>query len=358
MPEKERHIINQGKTILEALGQLNSLSGTAAMTLIATDGNGVMTGTLTDGDIRRSILAGHPLDAPVSEVMHREFSALRPGDNGAAIFREMRRLGIRLLPMLDSNGYVIRLYDLDKTHSILPLSAMIMAGGRGERLRPMTDTVPKPLLEIGGKAIIDYNIDAMLESGIEDIRISTRYLADKIASHFANPVRGVRVRCITEQKPLGTIGALALVDDFLHDDILVMNSDLLTTAAFDDMYIKHKEENADITIGAIPYTISVPYAILATKDQHVTSLQEKPTYSYYANAGIYIISKKAAALISAGERIDATDMISRAIATGMTVIYFPINGIWIDIGSPADFRHAQEIMKYHHNTKRNNNKDI
>lgn len=351
MLETKRHLIKQDLTILEALGRLNELSGTT-MTLIVTDGNGIMTGTLTDGDIRRSILSGHLLNDPVSQVMHRDFSALRPGHADAGTFKEMRKKGIRLVPMLDNDGSVIRLYDLDKTRAILPLSAMIMAGGRGERLRPMTDDTPKPLLQIGGKAIIDYNVEALAESGIEDITVSVRYLADKIISHFDRPVSGVNVRCIVEDKPLGTIGALSLVNDFTHDDILVMNSDLLTTITFEDMYVRHRDEQADITIGAIPYTVSVPYAILATEGHHVTSLQEKPTYSYYANAGIYIFSRKAANMIEPGERIDATDLIARAIKEQMNVVYFPINGTWIDVGSQADFRHAQEIMKYHHSTNR------
>lgn len=344
----DRHLIKQDATILEALDKLNRLSG-SAMTLIVTDSSGIMTGTVTDGDIRRSLISGHGLEEKVSEVMNREFKAIHPGQFDATSFHSFRNMGIRLLPVLDGNGIPVRLLDLNKIRSMLPLSALIMAGGKGERLRPLTLTTPKPLLEIDGKAIIDYNVEALVSHGIDNITVSTRYLSEQIIDHFSHPVAGTEVKCIVEDRQLGTIGALSLVD-VPFGNIIVMNSDLLTTIAFDEMYIKHISEQAAITVAAIPYSVSVPYAILATDGASVTAIEEKPTYSYYANAGIYIVSSKAAALIKAGESIDATDLIDRAIPQNMKVAYFPLNGTWIDVGSPADFAHAAEIMRYHNST--------
>ncbi len=343
-----RHIINDKTSLLEALRQLNHLSG-EEMTLLAVNDNGTMTGTITDGDIRRKLIGGTTLSSPVSDAMNRQFKYLQEEEIDVVHMRQCRQKGITLLPLLDSNGKIKHIYDLTVTRTVLPISAILMAGGKGERLRPLTNSTPKPLLEIGGKAIIDYNIEALASVGINDITVTTRYLAQQIHEHFSNPVAGIQVKCVEETIPLGTIGAASLIPRKKgKGDTLVMNSDLLTTISFEDLYLKHIEENADITIAAIPYAVSVPYAILATNGTVVTSIEEKPSYSYYANAGIYIISNELLDTLPSNERTDATDLIERAIDTGKRVIYFPINGTWIDVGSPTDFKQAQDIMRHHH----------
>ena len=222
-----------------------------------------------------------------------------------------------------------------------------MAGGKGERLRPLTLNTPKPLLEIGGKAIIDYNIEALSSVGINDITVTTRYLAEQIHKHFATPIAGVKVKCVTETQPLGTIGAASLVPRDKEGNTLVMNSDLLTTISFEEMYMRHIEEQADVTIAAIPYVVSVPYAILTTDGVTVNGIEEKPSYSYYANAGIYIFSNKLLDTVPSDSRTDATDLIEQAIDKGLKVVYYPINGTWIDVGSPNDFKQAQDLMRHH-----------
>lgn len=146
--------------------------------------------------------------------------------------------------------------------------------------------------------------------------------------------------------PMGTIGSASLCEVPEDGETIVMNSDLLTTISFEDMYIHHQAENADITIAAIPYNVSVPYAILATDGTRVTSLEEKPSYSYYANAGIYIISNRLLRSLPTDRRTDATDLIDTALGAGLKVTYFPINGTWIDIGSPADYAHARELLRH------------
>lgn len=342
----EQHIIHLSLSLREALAKLNDLSG-GAMTLIVIDDSRRMVGTLTDGDVRRALIAGKSLDSAVSEVMHSDFEWLSSENFDLGKLKNIRAKGIRLIPRLDAEKRIVDLVDLLKTPSILPVSALIMAGGKGERLRPATLTTPKPLLEICGRAIIDYNVEALAAAGIDEIFVSVNYLAEQLEQHFSRPVAGVNAVCVRENIPLGTIGALSLMPDFSNDTVLVMNSDLLTDISFEDMFEKHLSEQADITIAAIPYNLSVPYAILQTDGQRVVSLEEKPVYSYYANAGIYMLSRKAVELVKKGERTDATDLIERAIAAGMNVVYFPINGTWIDVGTPADFRHASDMMKYH-----------
>lgn len=222
-----------------------------------------------------------------------------------------------------------------------------MAGGKGERLRPLTLSTPKPLLEIDGMPIIDYNVRNLSRAGITDVTVTTRYLAEQIIDHFSKPVFGIDVKCVVENQPLGTIGAASLISRDDEGDTLVMNSDLLTTLSLEEMFLLHKAEKADVTIAAIPYSVSVPYAILATQGREVLSLEEKPTYSYYANAGIYIFSNRLLNSIAPDTPTDAPELIEKAMAGGGKTVFFPIDGTWIDIGSPADFRHAEELMRHH-----------
>ena len=339
----DRHRIADNARLIDALGRLNELSG-GVMTLLVTDETDRMVGTLTDGDVRRALLRGVGLDAPVSDAMFRKFRYLLENEVDPAALRRLRSHSFALIPVLDRNGHISRIIDTRVTKTILPVSAILMAGGKGERLRPMTLSTPKPLLKIADKAIIDYNIEALAAVGVTDITVTVNYLAEQLEEHFSKPVADVSVKCVREDRPLGTIGSVALVDIPETGDTIVMNSDLLTTISFEDLYLHHRAQKADITIAAVPYNVSVPYAILDTDGECVTALEEKPSYSYYANAGIYIFSNELLHTLSADERTDATDLIERAIARKKRVCYFPINGTWIDIGSPADFAHARELM--------------
>lgn len=345
----DRHIISSTSTVIDALARLNTLSG-QVMTLFVTDETGRMAGTLTDGDIRRAILAGISLTDAVTEAMNRSFRYLAEGNIDLEALRAWRREGIRLIPLLASDGTVAEIIDTTVTPTRLPLSAILMAGGKGERLRPLTLTTPKPLLEIDGKAIIDYNVEAIERAGIPRIRIAVNYMADKLRSHFEARRNRALIECVGEPAPLGTLGAASLMEHEPGGDTLVMNADILTTLQLEDFYLHHREQRNDITIAAIPYNVAVPYAILTTDpgdSRRVTALEEKPSYGYYANAGIYIISNDLLASLPKGGRTDAPDLIAQAIADGRRVGYFPISGVWIDIGSPADFAHAAELMRQH-----------
>ncbi len=340
-----RHIIEQTHTLKDALRRLNELSG-GVMTLLVIDSDGTMTGTLTDGDIRRAILHGVSLDAPLSEAMKRDFCFIREGQDAVTTLRELRKLHIRLVPVLDADGKIVRIIDTSITPTVIPAGAILMAGGKGERLRPLTLDTPKPLLKVGDRAIIDHNIAALAAVGVTDISVTVNYLAEKLEDHFSQPVAGVNVKCVRETFPMGTIGSATLCDIPADGVTIVMNSDLFTTISFEEMYLHHVTEKADITIAAIPYNVSVPYAILSTDGQRVKALEEKPSYSFYANAGIYIISNRLLHALPEGKRTDATDLIEATIAKGGNVTFFPISGTWIDIGSPADYAHACQLMKH------------
>lgn len=346
----DSHCINSGATLRDALFSLNCLSG-QVMVLFVLDDEGRLVGTLTDGDIRRAILGGASLYDSVSGAAHRNFRYIRHGRPDVEALRAFRANGITLIPVLDDEGKPVDIIDLSRQRTLLPLKAVLMAGGRGERLRPATLTTPKPLLKIEGKAIIDYNIEALAACGVDDITVTTRYLAEQLDEHFSTPVCGVMVKTVREKEPLGTIGAVSLTGVASEDgDTLVMNSDLLTTISFEEMYLLHRRRHADITIAVVPYQVSVPYAILTLDggdSERVTGIEEKPSYSYYANAGIYIFSNEILRMLEPEVRCDATDLIDRAIAAGKNVTYYPIKGTWIDVGSPVDFRQAGELMRHH-----------
>lgn len=343
-----KHLIHRDAPLLDALRMLNDMRG-SSLTLFAIDSGGRITGTLTDGDIRRALLAGATTGSPVSAAEHREFRSVGGPVPDVAALRELRMRGITLVPQLRPDGTPERIIDLSETPTLLPMRALLMAGGKGQRLLPLTATCPKPLLEIGGKAIIDYNIEALAAAGIDDITVSTGHMAEQIEAHFASPVAGVNVRTVRETSPLGTIGAASMLDCTRAGLTLVMNSDLLTTISYEEMYLHHRAEQAAVTIAVIPYTVSVPYAILTTDGSRVTGLEEKPTYSHYANAGIYIFDNDVLAQVPAGERTDATDLILQAIAEGRKVAYYTIRGTWIDVGTPADFRQAEDLLRHARN---------
>ncbi len=347
----QRHTIDAQASILTALQRLNQLSG-EAMTLFVADDTGAVVGTLTDGDIRRALCEGVGTADPVTKAAHKDFAYIdaeaRPDVRGIAA---MRTRGITLVPVLDSGRRLCRVIDLRRTTTLLPVSAILMAGGKGERLRPLTNGTPKPLLALAGRPIIDYNIDALAAVGIRDITVTTGYLAEQLDAHFAggaNAPDGVAVRCVREDFPMGTIGAAALIPHAPGGTTLVMNSDLLTTISFEQMYLRHIDSGADITIAAISYQVSVPFAILATDEGGmVRGIEEKPSYTHYANAGIYLISNDLLASLDPSVRTDATDLVDAAIAAGRRVAYYPVDGIWMDIGTPADFAQACRLMENH-----------
>lgn len=348
----QNYLVTAETPIIDALRRINALPG-GSMTLFVTDPDGRLCGTLTDGDIRRALIAGASVDSPVREAMFRNFRAISHLDSEQATVEKLRGFrsrGITLVPRIDAGSHPTEIIDLRRTHTRLPLRAVLMAGGKGERLRPLTLSRPKPLLEIDGKAIIDYNVEALEACGIRQISVTTRYLAEMIEEHFAARKGGAQVRCVREDAPLGTIGALTLCD--IPDDrgnTLVMNSDLLTTISFEEMYLKHASAGADVTIAVVPYQVTVPFAILELDGDNVTAIAEKPSYSHYANAGIYIFSNQLLRTLPPGERTDAPDLVAQAVARGLKVTYYVINGSWIDVGSPADFRQAGELMRHHRN---------
>ena len=341
-----RHLIAADASILECLEALNALPG-GSMTLFAVDDEGKLCGSLTDGDLRRAMIGGLPLSGKAVAACNRGCMHIGHYDDRYLLVARARRKGITLLPVVEE-GYVVDIIDLRDMKTALPIDAVLMAGGKGERLRPLTIDTPKPLLPVGGIPIIDYNIRELLRNGAERIFVTVNYLKEKIIDHISAtypPGCGSVVECVAEPCRLGTIGSLALVDGLRHDNILVMNSDLLTNIDFEKLYLKHLESGADMTMAVIPYSVSIPFAIIEHENDRLTGLSEKPTYNYYANAGIYMIRRDVIKEINRGSYMDATDLVELLLKKNGNVCYFPIEGTWIDIGSPDDYRHACEMLR-------------
>lgn len=340
-----KYCIHQDSSLLDALVQLNNLHS-VGMTLFVIDDNECVIGTLTDGDIRRAFISGQLLETKVTEAMHKLFSYLSSKED-VGVIRNLRLKNISMVPLLNEGKQLVDIIDLTTTRSALPIDVVLMAGGKGERLRPLTMTTPKPLLKIGDKSIIDRNVERLIEYGIKNISVTVNYLKEQLIDHYAEPVTGdIKVECVAEEHFFGTIGALKLVKEFHNDTILVMNSDLLTDIDYEDFFLHFQQHETMMSAAAVPYTISVPYGIFDLDGRNIKGVSEKPTYNYYANAGIYLIRKEALRYIPEGEVFNATDLIDTLASDGQKVIRYPLTGLWIDIGTPEEYHKAQELIKH------------
>lgn len=345
MIDFSRYIVYSTLTIREALIALNRLSDDI-LTLFVLDDEERMIGTVTDGDIRRKLIDGAGLEDMIYCAMNSDFHFILERERCVQCIRNLRQEGITLIPVLSPDKKIINIYNLKRKKSVLPLDAVLMAGGKGERLRPLTETIPKPLLKIGEKSIIDYNVDNLIEYGVENIHVTVNYLGEQIETHFEQLRDGIKINCVREPKYLGTLGSVKFIDTFQNDTVLVMNSDLFTNIDFEDFFIHFKENNADMSVAAIPYAVSVPYGIFELEERNIKGVREKPTYNYYANSGIYLIKRELLDKIPNNFFYNATDFIEKLIAEGFCVIRFPLVGYWIDIGRHEDYKKAQEFVTH------------
>lgn len=345
MKEINKYCISPKLTIREALQRINAISGEAQMLFVLNEKRQVIA-TLSDGDIRRGLIAGHELNEPVEKIMFRNFRYLPAGKVDIEQLRQFREQQLPVVPILDKEGHLCQIINLHKQKSLLPIDAVIMAGGKGERLRPLTLTTPKPLLPVGNKAIIDHNVDRLISYGVEHISVTVNYLAEQLEEHYKGPHQDVQVECVREPKFLGTMGAVRLVKKFYNDVVLVMNSDLFTDIDFEDMYLHFIENGADMSIAAVPYTVSIPFGICDLDGRDVKGIVEKPTYNYYANAGIYMLRHEVLDTIPENEFFNATDMIDALVQKKSRVIRYPMKGTWIDIGSMSEYQKAKDLIKH------------
>ena len=340
------HIISKDITLLEALSYINA-AAPDPLVLFVLDNEDRMVGTLTDGDSRRALIAGASVEEKVEKIMHRDFNYIKIEDiDDVREIKRQRNLNMKLVPVLDEEKHIVETINLEKYHSRLPFDAILMAGGKGERLRPLTLETPKPLLKVGDKCIIDHNIDRLISYGVKHISVTVNYLKGQMEEHFSEPRGEVQIKTIREPKFLGTIGSVKYVENFYNDTVLVMNSDLFTNINYEDFFLHFKQHDAEMSLAAVPYDISIPYGILDLDGHEIRGLIEKPKFNYYTNAGIYLIKRRALEEIPADTFFHATDFVEKLIDQKKKVIRYPLAGYWIDIGNPDEYYKACEMAKH------------
>ena len=339
------HLIRINAPIREALQKLDELASDAILFLV--DDNNQLLGSLTDGDLRRGFIKGLGFDDHLSQFIQPNPKYIQQGNYNLKEIIALRERFFIVLPVVNTQMQIINIVNFKHQKSYLPVDALIMAGGRGERLKPLTDNTPKPLLNVGEKPIIEHNIDRLNTYGVDDIWISVRYLGQQVVDYFKDgSEKSLRINYVWEENALGTAGALALVEGFIHDNVLMMNSDLLTNIDFEDLYLFFEEQQADFAVACIPYQVNVPYAVMEIQDKTVTGLKEKPTYTHYSNAGIYLMKKKVIDLIPKNQAFNATDLMEQLIQQDKKVVAYPLVGYWLDIGQIEDFNKAQIDINY------------
>jgi dTDP-glucose pyrophosphorylase/CBS domain-containing protein len=343
----EKFFATEQNTLREVIGCIDR--GSKGIALVVDEQNHLLA-TLTDGDLRRAVLSGIQLDSPVSNLLQelRSRRKLNPVTLSAGVSREtildeMKSRSIRQIPLVNEQGHVVDLAVLDdlvgRPHE--PVHAVVMAGGYGRRLLPLTADTPKPMLRVGDRPLIERLVQQLKQVGIARVNISTHYKADQIATHFGNgEAFGIEVEYVSEERPLGTAGALSMVSG--DDPLLVINGDILTTLDFRALLSFHFEHGAEMTVAVREYGFNVPYGVVETDGLHVKAVTEKPTVKFFVNAGIYLIAPSARQFIPAGEHFDMPELIAAVVKAGGKVISFPVWEYWLDIGRHEDYEQAQQ----------------
>ena len=350
MKDLERILLKSEATIQEAWEAIGKGAVSIALLL---DSDCCLVGTITDGDIRRAILDRVDLDAPATSLLkyHRggcwDPIVAPIGTERDELLRLMREETIRHIPLLNEEGQVVDLVWISELleQSKLPLSAVVMAGGHGMRLRPLTKDVPKPMLHVGDRPLLERIIEQLSQAGIRRISITTYYQGQQISDHFGDGQDfGVEMNYINEDRPLGTAGALGLME-VPQELMLVINGDILTQMNFPAMFAYHQEHRADLTVAVRKYDLEVPYGVIESDGAFVRELVEKPSFSFFVNAGIYLLEPSVHRYIPKGHHFDMTDLIQRLLEEQRPVASFPIVEYWIDIGQPGDYAQAQEDIE-------------
>ena len=344
LKKHKKHIIKSGTKLSVAMDIMNKNVPNNILFII--DDNAKLLGSLSDGDIRRGLLSGLTLNSDVNKLMNQRPKFINHESYEINKIIEFRNKDIKIIPVLNKEGRIRNVIDFSKKKSHLAIDVVIMAGGRGSRLKPLTDSIPKPLLEIDKKPIMEYVLDNLVSFGIENFWVSINYLGDQVVSYFGDGTnKNITIEYVSEPTPLGTVGALSKISNFKHDYVLITNSDLICNLNYEDFLNVFLNENADLAVLTIPHSVSIPYAVIELEENTVKSLKEKPTYNYPTNGGIYLVKSKVLSLIPKETFFNATDLIDKAIEENLKVISYSFSGYWLDIGRTEDFNRAQTEIK-------------
>jgi len=336
-----RALLPPAGTIREAI-QIIDKSG-AQICLVADEQRRLL-GTITDGDIRRSLLKAVSLDAAATEIMQRKPIVARPSDGPDHLRQIMQSTMIRQVPILDDRGVLVGLVTFNELTSARPVRdnwVVLMAGGLGNRLRPLTEDTPKPLLKVGQKPLLETIIEAFLQCDFQRFYVAVNYRAERIKEYFGTGKHwNCEIRYLEERDQLGTAGAIGLIDDKPTQPLIVMNGDVLTRVNFGSLLDFHREQRASATMCVRAYDFQVPYGVVNIRNSRIEKIVEKPVHAFFVNAGIYVLEPDALDFLPSGQRFDMTDLFDRLIQEKRNTAAFPIREYWIDIGRLDDFERA------------------
>ena len=339
--------IDSDMSFRDAIARMNRVR--LGIVLVVDSGKRLL-GVITDGDIRRALLAKADLEQSVNSVIESKDGdrntgpvTVTIGADPEACFSLLRQANSLHLPVVDNDQRVVGLITMDEflPTETLPIKAVIMAGGQGVRLRPLTDDTPKPMLPVGERPLLEIMIRNLRSAGIRQVSITTHHKPEKISEHFGDGRKlGVDITYVKEDRPLGTAGGIKLLEPST-ETLLVLNGDILTQVNFQAMLSYHREHCSDLTVGVKAYEVEVPYGVIESEGHHVRGVSEKPMLSVLVNAGIYLLEPSANAFIPVNKPSGMTELIQNLLNAGRPVINFPIHENWLDIGNLDDYHDAQ-----------------
>lgn len=337
-----------------ALQAMKLIDGNAKGILFVVNHDNKLLGTISDGDIRRFLISGNSINSVIKEIYNKNCIYLSGEQDLSYVKHMLLRKRINIIPVVDAEGTVIGYYDmetvLNEVAAIRSNPVLIMAGGLGTRLRPLTEDTPKPMLRIGGKPLLEIIICQFKKLGFYNFLISVNYKAEVIENYFKDGRSlGVNIRYIRESKRMGTAGAIKLAESYLTEPFFVVNGDILTNIDFESFLKYHLDNEYSLTIGTRSYEIEIPYGVIE-KDAdsvRVTALKEKPKYDYLVSGGMYVLNEEIVKLIPEDKYYDITELIENLIDKGYRIGSFPITEYWLDIGRIDDYKKANnDVYKY------------
>ena len=342
-------VLLEGSKVIDAIGALEK---SLNQTIVVVSASGQLLGTVTDGDIRRLLLNEGSLDVDIDFVMNKSPITVDQDTSPSEILSKLHKSKVRCLPVIDSDGTFIRLVDfrntLDHFSSHLNKSgfdfAVIMAGGEGLRLRPYTEKLPKPMVQVGGMPIIERQIEKLRQAGIKKIYISVNYLSEVIENYFEDGAKfGVVIQYLKEETKLGTGGSLSLLPTKPSNPILVMNGDVLNNVDYRALEAFHQLNDAKLTVAAVHHEMPIKFGVLRTSGVQIEAFEEKPIKRILCNAGIYVLSPELLALSLPKPPFNMTDLLENCISQKEKIVAFPIHEYWSDIGTPDDLLRARHL---------------
>lgn len=322
---------------------LEIIDRSAKQICLVLDDENRLVGTISDGDIRRGLLNNASIHDTVDQIFCKSPKVAHTSDSKEKILSTLRTNKIHQLPIVDNNNVVQGIEMLDDiiSDSEKPNRVVLMVGGLGERLRPLTKDTPKPMLSVGDRPILQTIVEELASHGFVDIVMCVGYKSHVIQDFFGDGEGfGVRIQYVEEHKRMGTAGALSLITDVMKEPFLVMNGDLLTKVNFEHLLDFHKSTNAIATMCVREYDLQVPYGVVSTSQERIVDIQEKPVHNFFVNAGIYMLNPECMDLIPQNQFYDITSLFAQLINQDQHVVSFPLREYWLDIGRFEEYERA------------------